>query len=851
MTELPRESKADHLPRRLFAGYVALAERYHRPLLLGLAALALATLLPVSRLDLHTDMAELLPDDHPAVVALRRISGKQKASTNLILLIESPDEAANIRFAEALRPALSALVPSVFSVVEWQKDNAIPDYAARWRWLYADLSDIRRADELLDRLVARRAHPFIVDLADDDPEVELQRLRKKLEAAVPARHDERYFLGTDGATHMLGIMMWRRGDGLAIVSGEETLARVKAAVAALRPMSFHPQMKLEYTGHIAMALDEHNAIRDDLTLATGLCTTLVLLVIFLYFRRFALLLVIGAPALLGLLCALAIAQFTIHYLNANTAFLISIILGNGINSPIVLLARYGEERRRGEAVGPSLVTAMTSTVLATGTAMIAASIAYGSLLITSFRGFSQFGLVGGSGMLMVWIFTFALVPPLVIFGERLSPGLLTPKENLLRRPFAALGGLAERRPTLLAITTLLLLLSAFLPLKRYLADPMEWNFGNLNSEETRSQRNWGRMNGLGMGAVGAGHIGTDGVLLVDSPEEADPVAEALWKQDERLGPAHILKAVRTIDSSWPLTSQSTLPRNQSEKLELLANLRDKIDRHVDLMSADERSEAEKLRPPDYLRRLSVDDLPSEVRESFTEVGGQRGRLLGIDADPALFSDWNGHDLFRLARSMRVEALGKSWVVASTSTVFAGMLEAIVRDGPKVTLAALGGVTLLIVLAFGLRGSIPVLLSLAIGMVWLGGLLALIKLKLNFVNFVAVPITLGIGTDYAANIWARLRREGPAKLAAVVADTGSAVALCSVTTIIGYSSLLLASNRALKSFGLLADLGEITCLGAALIALPAFIRLTVGRPPKRQDDDTANAPPDPASQKKLG
>ena len=62
----------------------------------------------------------------------------------------------------------------------------------------------------------------------------------------------------------------------------------------------------------------------------------------------------------------------------------------------------------------------------------------------------------------------------------------------------------------------------------------------------------------------------------------------------------------------------------------------------------------------------------------------------------------------------------------------------------------------------------------------------------------------------------------------MADTGSAVALCSVTTIIGYSTLLLASNRALRSFGLAADIGEVTCLFSALILLPLFARIFLRR-----------------------
>ena len=54
-----------------------------------------------------------------------------------------------------------------------------------------------------------------------------------------------------------------------------------------------------------------------------------------------------------------------------------------------------------------------------------------------------------------------------------------------------------------------------------------------------------------------------------------------------------------------------------------------------------------------------------------------------------------------------------------------------------------------------------------------------------------------------------------------------MALCSLTTILGYSSLLLAQNRALFLFGVIAVLGEGACLGAALTVLPAVLQWIYG------------------------
>jgi predicted RND superfamily exporter protein len=804
-------------PARIFAWYVAFAERYNLRLLGVLLAVMLVALGFASRLELHTDFAELLPDNHPAVLALRRIAGRQKSATNLVMLIHSPSATADHAFADALAPKLAKMVPSTFSDVQWKAGNEVPAFARKQRWLYAEDQELDDAETLLDRIIAKRGQPGFVDL-EGDPDAELKALRAKVEQRLPVSKGapSGYFEADIKGEHYIGVFLWQRLDGLATAGAREAKDRVEAAVKETGPKRFDPHLRVDYTGGIAQAIDEQNGVRDDLTLATLLVLFCVAAAILSYFRRVGLLWVIGAPAVLGLLISLFIASITIKYLNINTAFLISIILGNGINSPIILLGRYGEERQAGQPVPQALAMAMTTSVTGIFAAVAAASIAYGSLLVTSFRGFNQFGLLGGAGMLLVGLMTFVLVPPMILFGERRWPGAFTPRRNLWRIPFSWLGKLAAEKPGLLALTAAVAVAAATMPLYKWAKDPLEWNMEKLRSDASPSSKLWKTMEQLGMGDVSAGYIGNNGVLLVDKPEQADAVAAAMKAQDAAKGAKHVLKEVRTLNSM--------LPKHQQEKLETLARIRRKIDRHRDMMSADEKKEAEAWRPPDDLRVLTVDDLPKVVREAFTETDGQRGRLIGIDVDHRTYYDWNGHDLLRMSSALSVDALGKRWTAESAATLFAGILETIIDDGPKVTKWALIGVVTLVLLAFGLRGAPPVLIAIGVGVVWLGGIVGSISLKLNFMNFVALPITLGVGADYAANIWARLRAEGRSRVRTVIAETGSAVALCSLTTIIGYSSLLLSRNRALRSFGLLADLGEICCLVAALVTLPALVRV---------------------------
>ena len=811
---------------RLFSPYIAFAGKRAALLLLVFAIL---TELGLSRaapllLHLHSDFYELLPPRHPAVLAARRVTSLQKgASTNLQIIIHSPSKEANERLADALREPLEALVPKTLSEIQWKPDPEPSQYAQRWKWLYAETKDLENAEDLLDRVIAKRSSPAYVEL-DGDAEEELKRLREKLNKQVDDRvkpvPPDNYFEMTDppekGGESWLGVTLWRKGDGLATAGDRETVEAVKAAVAAVSLSSFHPQMKLEYSGNIAIAIDEQNGIRDDVTLSFLVVVLLVLAVIYAYFRRLALIVVVFAPAVFGTLAALSLVSVTIGYLNLNTAFLISILIGNGINAPIIMLARYGEERQRGLAVPDALAVAMSETFLGTLTAVAAASIAYGSLVLTSFRGFNQFGVLGGAGMLLVWLSMFFVVPPMVLLGERLFPGQFTPRRNLFRLPFAALGRLTNQSPAWFSLMTVVLLVAAIPGVMRFANDPLEWNLDNLRSDPAAvpAQSLWDRRDALGIGNVGAGYVGNNAVLFVDAPDQAGAVAQALLAKD-RQNPKPYIRLVRTL---W-----SELPKNQAEKLEILGHIRRKIDRHREIMSDEEKKETDAWRPPDYLREVSAADLPRVLREAFTDTDGQVGRLIGVDAEYANYSDWDGHTLLRMAETLSVDALGKRWVAAAAGNIFAGMLEALFKDGPLVSLAAIIGVALLVLGAFGPRGAVPVLASLGIGIVWWLALVGRCHVHVNAMNFAALPITLGVGADYAANIWARLRRDG-GPLPSIIAETGSAVALCSLTTIIGYSSLLMSHNRALRSFGLAANLGEVACLAAALVALPALIRL---------------------------
>jgi predicted RND superfamily exporter protein len=166
--------------------------------------------------------------------------------------------------------------------------------------------------------------------------------------------------------------------------------------------------------------------------------------------------------------------------------------------------------------------------------------------------------------------------------------------------------------------------------------------------------------------------------------------------------------------------------------------------------------------------------------------------------------------------------------ASRSTVFAEMIRSMERDGPRATLTSLLAVAVVVLVATRrLRGTLAVLVALVLGVTWLVGGAAWGGEKLNYVNFIALPITFGIGCEYPFNVFDRSRLLG-GDVTGAVERVGGAVALCSYTTAVGYSALLFADFQALQSFGRLAVSGEIACLTGALLVLPALLHVLRGR-----------------------
>jgi hypothetical protein len=115
-----------------------------------------------------------------------------------------------------------------------------------------------------------------------------------------------------------------------------------------------------------------------------------------------------------------------------------------------------------------------------------------------------------------------------------------------------------------------------------------------------------------------------------------------------------------------------------------------------------------------------------------------------------------------------------------------------------------------------------LLPLAIGILWMFGLLGFFKIQLNPANIVTLPMILGIGVAFGVYVMARYREEGKVRI--FESSTGKAVLLSALTTLFGFGSMLFGEYRGLVSLGLVMSLGVICTLVSATVILPQILAL---------------------------
>ncbi|MFT3836164.1 MAG: MMPL family transporter [Myxococcaceae bacterium] len=762
--------------------------------------------------DVRAGMTELLPQKAPARLALEELHDRLGAQSRLIVIAQGEDGDANRRFIKELGQRLEAAkLPEVkliqigcFEDCQWVRDHVLL------------LLDDKRFESMLGQAEAgvkhakAEANPLYVDIEDDgsapkeDPWKKLQQDIDE-QSAANDRFPNGYFELPGGKRVVMLISL--QGSETEFDPSKNLFDGTVKEVEAIRS-KYPKEMVVAYNGEVANMVEEHAAILADLSLSSLLVFFLVGGVILFYFRSIRGLLAVLFALTPGLLFTFAIGRLTVHHLNSNTAFLGSIIAGNGINYPLLVLAYYRAQNPN-EPRAESIRKGLKGSFFGTLAASLTASAAYAGLAISTFKGFSQFGWIGGVGMVTCWVFTMISMPVAIALFNPPREVTESPTRKWLNAFFARKTAPVAVALGFAAVSLIGAALGVVYASKNGLY-AMDLRVLRNRDSLSKGSASWdpkvSEVFGVWLNPVAG---------MVEHPEERETYASAL-KATMVEGPAHVAERVQTLEQFAPPVAK------QEKRIERLKKFRASLE-HVPKEKIPERARPylDTWLSDASLVPVTVKDVPNALIAPFKEVNGDPTKTVLLF--PSLKINYNdARNILKFVDELDTVKAPKDSVVGGGFMFMAEIIRLVQSEAPKI----IGVVALLVALVLlPMLFRKPARVLLVVGSVGTVAILAqanmlAVGVQLNMLDFAAVPITIGVGSDYLVNLLGAMDAfKVDARRAC--ARMGGAIFLCSLTTVIGYASLLVAQSGALRTFGWAAVFGEIMAVSTVLLVIPAL------------------------------
>jgi predicted RND superfamily exporter protein len=482
-------------------------------------------------------------------------------------------------------------------------------------------------------------------------------------------------------------------------------------------------------------------------------------------------------------------------LNIISAFTLAVLAGVGVDFGIHFLSHYSLNRKTATDTASALTRTLQRLLGPMTMAAVTTATGFLALYPASFRGFSQMGVVCAAGIVATFASTLLLAPAALSWLDR------GPLGRELVRPLPALDDLLPPVRWRVLVVSLGLALGA--ALGWYGIDRLEFerDFRRLRPAAAAQHGiPWGRaLHGTERNSV---------FLVADDPASLQQAAATIRAEGAPL----LVKS----DRPWLLTPASFVPEDQEARLAAIARLRAAAER---VQRASDDPEFGRLRTWLAVDRPIVkDDLPEWVRGWFVERDGKFGRL-GV-----LYTDLSGSsvdDMETLSRALDGYRTRFPEVRFASGVALLGeVVPGLERDAPVIVLLATLGLALAVLAvrrSFRWLGLVlvPLLLSAAISV----GLLALFDVRINFYNLLVFPLAVGMGIDGSiyvteALIEPRTNRDFATAARAVLGAT--------LTTVAGFSALLVANNPGLVSLAKVAIVTMGSTLVVNLVWLPRWI-----------------------------
>jgi len=666
-----------------------------------------------------------------------------------------------------------------------------------------------------------------------------------------------YFLFDDGKR---GLVLLRLADDPAagLVHNGKSIRTLRGLISQVAIE--HEGVSVGLTGLPILEYDEMQSSQDSTTIATFLSLFGVSCLFVAGFGSFRHPLITVAALLLAIGWALGWATYGIGHLNILSMSFGVVLIGLGIDFGVHYAARYMQIAgksvptrealiRTSRGVGPGIVTGALTTAIAFFTAGM-----------TDFLGIAELGIIAGGGVLLCCVAAIIVLPAMLCLsdGRRLRAQLPEPLDT-----YGCIKPLM-RRPVLLLFATLAFTGTLAVGLQNSRFDHNLLNMQPEGLQSVQLEKKLLSENGQSVWFA---------LSIADSPEE-------LLRRKAQFAEMESVSQVREIASVL-------YPKNSKEKQPIIKSI------HQRLSGLPERPPQIPLdsleRVGQLLGRAQIATAGVQNQKASNQFNQVRQVLRGMSRGEALgqvaeFQQGSAGDLLNrlhllgsmstpvppkksdlpeglVARYVGVDGRHLLQIYPKGDIWDMDAMEQFVRDVRSVDEKATGNplqtyeasrqlkssyemaaiqalIAIFLILYFDFRSVTHVILAmvpLGLGMTQLFGLLGLLDIPLNAANMIVLPLILGIGIDDGVHVMHDFRRQkGRYRMSS---STASAVLITSLTTMVGFGSLMIAEHRGLQSVGRVLTLGVSCCLFTSLIMLPAILTiLTRNRPEAESDPD---------------
>ena len=579
--------------------------------------------------------------------------------------------------------------------------------------------------------------------------------------------------------------------------------------------------EIAYTGGYAIAFDDAELIKGDV-IANVLFSFFGVLFLFIYaFRRVAAIAYAGIPMSLAIAMTFGFASLALGILSSAAAGFAALLAGLGIDFITVLYERYVEERNLDRSMPIALTNTIRSTLPGVVIAAITTAATFYGFLVTDFRGMTELGLLTGTGILFFFLCVAFVLPALIVQIDGRSAKV--PRLYLHTFGSDKLISLSLRKPKLVIAGWALFLMAAAL-----LSPRLEFSD---NIENLRANDNRGILEQTYLTEKFGSSF--DFMMLV---AKGDDLSETLERTAEMTSELDPLVADRTIGSYQAITTFIPPASQQNQIIEAV-----------------ERDQTGVFDPARFRRTFVAAAEKNGFREGVFDFFLDSFENALQPANPLTIEDVDNPALERLSRrfiqptddgylsvayiyptegvwgrevpdSLMAVGDGSEGRILTGVNLVSAVLRKIVRsDALRSTL--LGFVMVLVLLSVGFRSirrALLIFVPFIAGCIGMLGMMALLGIAFNFMNIFVGLMLVGVGTDYGIYMIQRYL-ENPYEFRLHAADTGKAVVMAALTSIIGYGSFMLSHYPGLRSIGYasffgigLSGLGAITLLPAILI-----------------------------------